>query len=108
MAAQNLTPSRAGARRGSFHALEVASVRPLTADSVEVTFAVPEPLAGSFDYQPGQHVALRASIDGREVRRSYSICRPPTAGSISVAIKRDLGGVFSSWAHDALELELRG
>jgi ring-1,2-phenylacetyl-CoA epoxidase subunit PaaE len=102
MAAQHLTPD-ASTRRGSFHALEVADVRPLTAESVEVTFAVPEPLHGRFDYQPGQHVALRATIDGREVRRSYSICRPPTAGSISVAIKRDLGGVFSSWANETLE-----
>lgn len=101
MAARNLTPPRT--RRGAFHPLEVASLRPLTSDSVEVTFAVPDALHGEYDYVPGQHVALRATIDGREVRRSYSICRPPTPGSISVAIKRDLGGVFSSWAHDALE-----
>ncbi|SDH48795.1 1,2-phenylacetyl-CoA epoxidase subunit PaaE [Agrococcus jejuensis] len=101
MAAQNLTPPRT--RRGQFHRLEVADVRPLTAESVEVTFAVPPELHGQYDYVAGQHVALRATIDGREVRRSYSICRPPTPGSVSVAIKRDLGGVFSSWANETLE-----
>ncbi len=92
-------------RRTRFHTLEVADVRPLTDDAIEVTFAVPEELAGEFDYLPGQHVALRREIDGREVRRSYSLCRMPvpSTGSISVAIKRDRGGLFSSWAHEDLQ-----
>ena len=89
-------------RRARFHTLTVAEVRELTADSVEVTFTVPEGLQGEYDYVPGQHLALRATIDGHELRRSYSICRPPTAGSVSVAIKRDLGGAFSTWANSTL------
>ncbi|WP_413317851.1 1,2-phenylacetyl-CoA epoxidase subunit PaaE [Agrococcus sp. 1P02AA] len=110
MAATNLgstgLPTRPGAAaprsRGRFHTLEVAEVRPLTAESVEVTFAVPEELQGDFGYVAGQHLALRATVDGHEMRRSYSICRPPTPGSISVAIKRDLGGRFSTWANSEL------
>ncbi|WP_147038378.1 1,2-phenylacetyl-CoA epoxidase subunit PaaE [Microbacterium aerolatum] len=100
------TPTR---RRGRFHELEVADVRPLTAESIEVTFAVPPELADDYRYLPGQYVALRAHVDGHEVRRSYSICRPPTPptgsgnGSISVGIKRDLGGLFSVWAHENLK-----
>lgn len=86
-------------RRGRFHELEIAEVRPLTADSIEVTFAVPPELQDQYAYLPGQYVALRARVDGHEVRRSYSICRPPTPGRISVGIKRDLGGLFSVWAH---------
>lgn len=93
------TPTK---RRARFHTLAVGDVRQLTQDSVEVTFLVPEELQGEFDYDPGQHLALRATIDGRELRRSYSICRPHTLGSVSVAIKRDLGGVFSSWANTEL------
>jgi len=84
--------------RARFHSLDVAEVRPLTADAVEVTFAVPEALADEYTYLPGQYVALRKDFDGHELRRSYSICRPPERGSISVAIKRDLGGRFSTWA----------
>jgi len=104
MAATNLGTPRSGAtkHRAKFHTLSVAEVRPLTADSVEVTFAVPPKLQGEFDYVPGQHLALRATVDGRELRRSYSICRPPTEGSVSVAIKRDLGGAFSTWANSEL------
>lgn len=89
-------------RRARFHTLAVAEVRPLTADSVEVTFAVPDELADDYTYLPGQYVALRRDFDGHELRRSYSICRPPVRGSVSVAIKRDLGGLFSTWANTEL------
>src|SRR5690606_30544253 len=106
--ASSLPASSSGAppvgkrNRARFYELEVAEVRPLTADSVEVTFTVPRELHGAFGYVPGQHVALRAEIDGHEIRRSYSLCRPPRPGSVSVAIKRDLGGRFSSWANSEL------
>lgn len=89
-------------RRARFHELEVAEVRSLTADSVEVSFLVPPELHEEYDYRAGQYVALRASIDGQELRRSYSICRPPSRGRISVGIKRDIGGRFSSWANSEL------
>lgn len=91
-------------RRARFHTLRVASVRALTDAAVEVTFTVPDALAAEFAYLPGQHVAVRAHVDGREVRRSYSLCRVPTAGSISVAIKRDQGGRFSTWAQTELRV----
>jgi ring-1,2-phenylacetyl-CoA epoxidase subunit PaaE len=114
MAALNLGSTDSGTmdppatkRRARFHTLTVAEVRQLTQDSVEVTFEVPEALQGEFDYDPGQHLALRATIDGHELRRSYSICRPHTPGSVSVAIKRDLGGAFSSWANTELRAGAR-
>jgi ring-1,2-phenylacetyl-CoA epoxidase subunit PaaE len=91
-------------KRGRFFPLTVQEVRPLTADAVEVTFAVPAELQAQFDFLPGQYVALRATIDGHEVRRSYSLCRPPAPGAISVGIKRDFGGTFSSWAQTELTL----
>lgn len=90
-------------RRARFHTLTVAEVRRLTDDAIEVTFDVPEELADAYTYLPGQYVAIRATLDGKELRRSYSICRPPSRGSISVAIKRDLGGRFSTWANSELE-----
>lgn len=92
----------AGRTRARFHPLTVAEVRPLTDDAVEVTFTVPHELADAYDYLPGQYVALRARIDGHELRRSYSLCRPPQRGSVSVGIKRDEGGLFSTWAQTQL------
>ena len=90
-------------RRTAFHPLTVSAVRRLTEDAIEVTFAVPEELTGSFDYLPGQYVALRTTLDGTEIRRSYSICAEPKPGEIRVAIKRDLGGRFSTWANENLK-----
>ncbi|MDS2173662.1 MULTISPECIES: 1,2-phenylacetyl-CoA epoxidase subunit PaaE [unclassified Nesterenkonia] len=89
-------------RRAKFSTLTVSEVRRLTPDSVEVTFAVPEELQDDFDYAPGQYVALRAEIEGQQIRRSYSLCQEPTRGEIRIAIKRDLGGSFSTWANEHL------
>ncbi|TLP98185.1 phenylacetate-CoA oxygenase/reductase subunit PaaK [Nesterenkonia salmonea] len=90
-------------RRATFSPLRVKEVRRLTADSVEVSFEVPEHLVEDFDYAPGQYVALRTEIEGKEVRRSYSICTEPVPGEIRVAVKRDIGGVFSTWANEQLK-----
>ena len=94
-------------RRTAFNELTVAEVRRLTGDAIEVTFAVPDHLADKYNYLPGQYVALRTTldVDGApvEVRRSYSICAEPVPGEIRVAIKKDLGGVFSSWANESLK-----
>ncbi len=91
-----------GRARARFHTLRVADVRPLTPTAIEVTFAVPDELVDAFDYAAGQYVALRARVDGEDLRRSYSLCRPPTRGTISVGIKRDPDGRFSTWAHEDL------
>ena len=86
-------------RRATFHSLVVSAVRRLTADAIEVTFAVPPELAQRYSYEPGQYIAIRTSLVGdASVRRSYSICQAPVDGELKVAIKRDLGGVFSTWA----------
>lgn len=91
-----------GRRRATFNRLPVTGLRKLTSESVEVSFGVPEELVNDYDYLPGQYVALRAEIDGHEVRRSYSICAEPRPGEIRVAIKKDMGGVFSTWANEEL------
>ena len=98
----------ASGRRATFHTLRVEDVRPLTDDAVEVTFTVPASLADAYDHLPGQYVALRMTLDGTEVRRSYSLCRAPEHRDdgrdtrLSVAVKRDEGGLFSTWAQTGL------
>lgn len=81
-----------------FHPLRVLEVTPLTEESVAVTFDVPEELSDTFRYLPGQHVTVRAFIDGEDVRRSYSICSNANTGKLRVGIKRLPGGAFSSYA----------
>ena len=97
------TPSAPARKKATFNTLTVSDVRALTEDSVEVSFAIPPELQDDYDYIPGQYVALRATINGQEVRRSYPICDVPRNGVLKVAIKRDRGGVFSTWANDSLQ-----
>ncbi|MFC8799011.1 1,2-phenylacetyl-CoA epoxidase subunit PaaE [Promicromonospora sp. NPDC057138] len=91
-----------GRRHARFHTLTVAEVRPLTADAIEVTFDVPDELADAYSYAAGQYIAIRADLDGEQVRRTYSICQAPARRSLKVGIKRDMGGLFSPWAVDHL------
>lgn len=86
-----------------FHSLEIAEVRREIADAVSLRFKVPAELADDFNYTPGQHLTLRADIDGEDVRRNYSICTAPADGDLRVAIKQVPNGLFSGWANRQLE-----
>ncbi len=86
-----------------FHRLAVARVERETRDAVAITFAVPDPLRGQFGFAQGQHLTLRARIDGQDLRRSYSICSAVQDGILRIAVKRNPGGVFSAWANESLK-----
>jgi ring-1,2-phenylacetyl-CoA epoxidase subunit PaaE len=92
------TQEQVGRTHATFRALRVAEVEQLTPDAVALTFAVPPELREEYAFAPGQHLTLRATIDGEEVRRSYSICSPPSQGRLRIAVKRLEGGVFSGHA----------
>ncbi|MFQ5524392.1 MAG: FAD-binding oxidoreductase, partial [Acidimicrobiia bacterium] len=77
-----------------FYPLTVVEVTPLTDDAVAVTCDVPSEMADTFSYLPGQHVTVRAFIDGEDVRRSYSICASANTRKLRIGIKRLPGGVF--------------
>jgi ring-1,2-phenylacetyl-CoA epoxidase subunit PaaE len=85
-----------------FHSLAIAGVERETRDAVAVTFAVPAALANQFRFEQGQHLTVRAAIDGQDFRRSYSICSAVQDRSLRIAIKRNPGGVFSMWANAML------
>jgi ring-1,2-phenylacetyl-CoA epoxidase subunit PaaE len=86
-----------------FHRLAVNDLRRETADAVSMTFAIPSELAGDYSFLPGQYLTLRMTMDGEEVRRSYSICSGPDDGELRIAVKKVDGGAFSSWAADELK-----
>ncbi|CAN5212301.1 phenylacetate-CoA oxygenase/reductase subunit PaaK [soil metagenome] len=83
-------------RRAAFHALQVGSVDRLCDDAVAVTFDVPDDLRDAYAFRPGQSLTLRKTIDGREERRSYSICAPEGARP-RVGVREVPGGMFSAW-----------
>ncbi|MFF4092571.1 2Fe-2S iron-sulfur cluster-binding protein [Streptomyces sp. NPDC001834] len=85
-----------------FHPLRVHVIERLTDDSVAVTLAVPPGLRDTFRHQPGQHLNVRYTVGGEEIRRSYSICSPavaePADPVLRVGIRLVDGGVFSTYA----------
>lgn len=85
-----------------FYPLPVTLVQSETDSAVRVGFAVPEQLRDVFSYKQGQYLTLESDIDGKPVRRSYSICSGINDDQIQVAIKRVAGGVFSNFANDLL------
>jgi ring-1,2-phenylacetyl-CoA epoxidase subunit PaaE len=87
-----------------FHRLPIARVERETRDAVAVTFAIPDSLREQFRYTQGQHLTLRADIDGQDLRRSYSICSAVQDDVLRIAVKRSPGGAFSTWANEALKV----
>ena len=86
-----------------FHALKVAEIVPETADANSIRFEIPDELREAFAFKAGQHLTLRMTIGGEEVRRNYSLCTAPAEGDWIVTVKRIGGGLFSNWVGDELK-----
>jgi ring-1,2-phenylacetyl-CoA epoxidase subunit PaaE len=86
-----------------FHALSVRNIRRETADAVSIVLDVPEPIRAAFRFEPGQYLTLRATLDGAEARRSYSICSGRDEGELRIAVKLHDGGLFSTFANVVLK-----
>ena len=86
-----------------FYPLRVAEIVPETDEANSIRFEVPADLAEAFRFKAGQHLTLRAEIDGEEVRRNYSLCTAPLENDVMVTVKRIGGGVFSNWVADQVK-----
>jgi ring-1,2-phenylacetyl-CoA epoxidase subunit PaaE len=86
-----------------FHALRVTEVIAETADANSIRLEVPPELRDKFVFKPGQHLTLRAIIEGEDVRRSYSLCTTPAEQDWMVTVKRIGGGLFSNWVGERLK-----
>ncbi len=86
-----------------FHPLTVKEVRKETNDCVSVVFDIPANLQKDFAFKQGQSLTMRSTLNGEEVRRTYSICSSPFEKEWRVAIKKVEGGLFSSFANTELK-----
>ncbi|MFL5335678.1 MAG: 1,2-phenylacetyl-CoA epoxidase subunit PaaE [Geminicoccaceae bacterium] len=84
----------------AFHPLTVTGVRRETLESVVLTLAPPPAARDAFRFVQGQYLTLRTTLDGEEVRRSYSICAAAHEPELRVGIKKIQGGLFSTWANE--------
>ncbi|WP_170415598.1 2Fe-2S iron-sulfur cluster-binding protein [Ruegeria atlantica] len=88
-----------------FHPLEVLETRnEIGGQAKTVMFDVPPHLAQEFAWRAGQHLTLRFSIKGEEVRRSYSISSSPVSGDpLQITVKRVKKGLVSNHINDAVQ-----
>ncbi|NHM05653.1 phenylacetate-CoA oxygenase/reductase subunit PaaK [Flavobacterium sp. CYK-4] len=86
-----------------FHPLKIADIYKTTKDCSVVTFEVPAELQNDFQFKQGQHLTLRSTINGEDVRRSYSLCTSPAENKWQVAIKKINEGLFSGFVNDTLK-----
>jgi ring-1,2-phenylacetyl-CoA epoxidase subunit PaaE len=77
-----------------FHGLQVKSIDRLNKNSVKIVFDVPAALAQNFAFSPGQYITLLIDINGKEERRSYSLCNGPSE-DLAVAVKEVKNGTIS-------------
>lgn len=85
-----------------YHVLTLAEKEFLTSDMVKLTFNT-EGDTEFFTFVPGQYVNLDFTVNGKEERRSYSICSGKNE-PLSVAVKRVEGGIVSNHLIDNVEV----
>lgn len=86
-----------------FHDLTVRAIEPDTAEAVVVSFDVPPDLRETYAFTQGQYLTLRKTIDGEDLRRSYSICAGVDDGELRVGVRKVAGGRFSNWINENLK-----
>ncbi|MEX0444702.1 1,2-phenylacetyl-CoA epoxidase subunit PaaE [Xenorhabdus sp. SGI246] len=91
-------------QRTQFHHLRIVAIEQETPDSVAVTLHVPDELREFFHYQPGQHLTLKAKVDGEELRRCYSICSSPLDNVLQIGVKAVYQGRFSTFINQQLKV----
>lgn len=78
--------------------LTVKEVVKVTSDAVNIVFDNP---GGDFHYEPGQFITLILTIDGKKIRRAYSLCTTPGVDEFpAVTVKRVEGGLMSNYVND--------
>jgi ring-1,2-phenylacetyl-CoA epoxidase subunit PaaE len=98
---QPATPSTSG----HYHDLTVKNVINETRDAITIVFEQP---AQKIQYKSGQFLTLIIPVQGKEIRRAYSLCSSPFVDNdLAVTVKRVDNGLMSNWLADNLKPGLK-
>jgi ring-1,2-phenylacetyl-CoA epoxidase subunit PaaE len=86
-----------------FYKLQIKEVKRETPSAVSVSFTVPSELKNTYQFIAGQYINIKLTLDGKEIRRAYSICSSPESGELRIAIKSVKNGLFSKFANENLK-----
>ena len=87
-----------------YHSLTVTEKRNESQDSIRLALDVPAEVRDEFEFLPGQHLPMQILIDGKPVRRTYSICSVPGEMPLRLGIRVQPGGVFSEYVEENLNV----
>lgn len=84
-----------------YHQLTIKEVVPIAKDAVNLVFEEP---GSDFQYEPGQFITLIQTVNGKKIRRAYSLCSTPFEDAFpAVTVKRVEGGMMSNHVNDVLK-----
>jgi ring-1,2-phenylacetyl-CoA epoxidase subunit PaaE len=82
--------------------LKVKNIVNETRDAISIVFE--HPADRKIDYKSGQFLTLIVPVQGKEVRRAYSLCTSPFVDQdLAVTVKRVENGMMSNWLADNLK-----
>jgi ring-1,2-phenylacetyl-CoA epoxidase subunit PaaE len=85
-----------------YHELSVKNIIQETKDAISIVFEQP---ANKINYKSGQFLTLIVPVQGKEVRRAYSLCSSPYVDAdLAVSVKRVDKGLMSNWLPDNLKV----
>ena len=81
----------------NFYPLKASEITRLTNDSVCIHFDVSSIENNAFNFIAGQYITLQHTINGEDVRRSYSISCMPGKNKIEIGVKLVKNGLMSTF-----------
>jgi len=85
-----------------YYELTVKEIVEETKDAISIVFN--HPAEGRIQYKSGQFLTLIAPVQGKDVRRAYSLCTSPFVDQdLAVTVKRVDNGLMSNWLPDNLK-----
>jgi len=87
-----------------FHPLELIGREPEGEDAVCLQFAVPAELTSAYTGQAGQHVVVKAQVNGAEVRRTYSLVSAPGEFPLRIGVRQHAHGQMSRYLTSTVEI----
>lgn len=86
-----------------YYDLKVKNIIQETKDAISIVFE--HPSSGKMPYKSGQFLTLITTVQGKEVRRAYSLCSSPFVDEdLAVSVKRVDNGLMSNWLPDNLKI----
>ena len=84
-----------------YYDLAVKNIVQETKDTISIVFEQP---SNKIHYKAGQFLTLIANLNGKDVRRAYSLCSSPHVDAdLAVTVKRVDDGLMSNWLPDNLK-----